>query len=151
MAWDEWDQLKADAVASGSARMQLNHAPSEGGTQAGAASWDLKSNKRAWVKAGEGVIGLKTGVGEALTKLADGQAGLGDTGGSRSAAAQKELYESWKRYVSDVSGRCGALGGLLQKAGHDLSKSDREVKAEVEKLEVKYKDTEAVGGQAKGR
>ncbi|MGA4998434.1 hypothetical protein ACPCB7_10420 [Streptomyces arboris] len=149
MAWDEWEQLKADAVANGSAQMQLNQAPSEGGTQASAASGDLKSDKRAWVKAGEGVTRLKTGVGKALTKMADGQAGLGDTSGSRSAAAQKELYESWKKYVSDVSGRCGALGGLMQKAGHDLAKSDEEVKEELEKLKVTYKDTEAVGGQAK--
>ncbi|MFD3885848.1 hypothetical protein ACFWSH_11395 [Streptomyces microflavus] len=151
MAWDEWEQCKTDAAANGSAQMQLNQSPSEGGNPAGPASEDLKSDKKAWVAAGEGVTSLKVGVGKALTKLADGQAGLGDTGGSRSAAAQKELYGSWKKYVSDVSGRCDALGGLLQKAGHDLSKSDQEVKAEIEKLDVRYKDTEAVGGRTKGR
>ncbi|MEW2067681.1 hypothetical protein [Streptomyces sp. NPDC007346] len=150
MAWDEWERIKADAAANGPAHMQLNQAPSQGGTQAGPASEDLKSDKKSWVQAGEGVTGLKTGVGKALTKLADGQAGLGDTGGSRSAAAQKELYDSWKKYVSDVNGRCDALGRLLQKAGHDLSKPDQEVEAELERLEVKYKDTEAVGGQTKG-
>ncbi|MBT2380385.1 hypothetical protein J7E90_24435 [Streptomyces sp. ISL-111] len=149
MAWDEWEQLKSDAAANGSAQMQLNQTPSEGGTQTGAASGDLKSDKKAWVKAGEGVTGLKAGVGKALTKLADGQAGLGGTSGSRSAAAQKELYDSWKKYVSDVSGRCGALGGLMQKAGHDLARSDEEVKEDLEKLKMTYKDTEAVGGQAK--
>lgn len=101
------------------------------------------------MKAGEGVTGLKGGVGKALTKLADGQAGLGDTTGSVSAAAQKELYASWKKYVSDVSGRCEELGGLLQKAGHDLSKTDRQAEAELEKLKVKYGDTDPVGGQAK--
>ncbi|POG46926.1 hypothetical protein BV881_12935 [Streptomyces sp. ZL-24] len=151
MAWDEWEQLKADAAAGGSAQMQLNQAPSEDGTWADSASGDMKSDKKAWVKAGESVTGLKTGVGKALVKLADGQAGLGDTGGCRSAVAQKELYDSWKKYVGDVSDRCAALGGLLQQAGHDLSKSDQEVKADLEKLEVKYKDTEAVGGQARGR
>ncbi|MFB8121734.1 hypothetical protein ACFVG1_03125 [Streptomyces bacillaris] len=151
MAWDEWEQLKADAAAGGSAQMQLNQAPSEDGTWADSASGDMKSDKKAWVKAGESVTGLKTGVGKALVKLADGQAGLGDTGGCRSAVAQKELYDSWKKYVGDVSDRCAALGGLLQKAGHDLSKSEQEVKADIEKLEVKYKDTEAVGGQARGR
>lgn len=51
--------------------------------------------------------------------------------------------------MSDVSGRCEALGGLLRGAGHDLSKSDEEAKTELEKLKVKYEDTEAVGGQAK--
>ncbi|TYR64374.1 hypothetical protein FY004_11855 [Streptomyces parvus] len=101
------------------------------------------------MRVGEGVTGLKEGVGKSLTKLADGQAGLGDTTGSVSAAAQKELYDSWKKYVSDVRGRCGTLGGLLQKVGHDLSKTDEEAAAELEKLKVKYKDTEPVGGQSK--
>ncbi|MEW1610498.1 MULTISPECIES: hypothetical protein [unclassified Streptomyces] len=149
MAWGEWEQLKADAAADGAERMQLNQAPSEGGAPAGSASGDLKSDKKAWVTAGEGVTGLKTGVGTALTKLADGQAGLGETSGCRSAAAQKELYDSWKKYVGDVSGRCDALGGLLRKAGHDLSKSDQQVMAELAALKVSYRDTEAVGGQAK--
>ncbi|MFJ9685103.1 hypothetical protein ACIRRX_05390 [Streptomyces bacillaris] len=151
MSWDEWEQLKADAAAGGSAQMQLNQAPSENGSWADSASGDMKSDKRAWVKAGDSVTGLKTGVGKALVKLADGQAGLGDTSGCRSAVAQKELYDSWKKYVGDASDRCAALGGLLQKAGHDLSKSDQEVKADIEKLEVTYKDTEAVGGQTGGR
>ncbi|MFH9391541.1 hypothetical protein [Streptomyces sp. NPDC017556] len=149
MAWDEWEQIKADVAVNGSAHMQLNQAPAEGGTTGGATSGDLKSNRKTWVKAGEGVTGLKDGVGKALTKLADGQTGLGDTTGSQSAAAQKELYASWKKYVSDVSGRCEALGGLLRGAGHDLSKSDEEAQAELEKLKVKYGDTEPVGGQAK--
>ncbi len=51
--------------------------------------------------------------------------------------------------MSDVRGRCGTLGGLLQKVGHDLSKTDEEAAAELEKLKVKYKDTEPVGGQSK--
>ncbi|AWL88246.1 hypothetical protein DIJ69_22025 [Streptomyces globisporus] len=101
------------------------------------------------MRVGEGVTDLKGGVGKALTKLADGQTGLGDTTGSVSAAAQKELYDSWKKYVSDVRGRCEALGGLLQKAGHDLSKTDEEALADLEKLQVKYEDTKPVGGQSK--
>ncbi|MYW98507.1 hypothetical protein GTY72_02375 [Streptomyces sp. SID8378] len=101
------------------------------------------------MRVGEGVTGLKDGVGKALTKLADGQTGLGDTSGSVSAAAQKELYDSWKKYVSDVRGRCGTLGGLLQKVGHDLSKTDQEALADLKKLQVKYEDTKPVGGESK--
>ncbi|MBM7436905.1 hypothetical protein [Streptomyces sp. HB132] len=131
--------------------MQLNQYPADqgGGAPAGAASEDLKSDKKAWVKAGEGVTGLKDGIGTALTKLDAGQAGLGDTAGCLSAAAQKDLYESWKKYVGDVKSRCGELGGLLERAGHDLSTSDQSVTDELDKLKVKYEDTEAVGGRAK--
>ncbi|MEU1486745.1 hypothetical protein [Streptomyces sp. NPDC005752] len=150
MAWDEWEQLKGDAAARGSAQMQLNQYPADqgGGAPAGA-SEDLKSDKKAWVKAGEGVTGLKDGISTALTKLSDGQAGLGETSGCLSAAAQKELYDSWKKYVGDVSSRCGELGGLLERSGHDLSTSDEAVMGELDRLKVKYEDTEAVGGRAK--
>ncbi|MFJ5047771.1 hypothetical protein [Streptomyces sp. NPDC088719] len=89
MAWDEWEQIKADVAVNGSAQMQLNQAPAEGGPTGGSTSGDLKSNRKTWVKAGEGVTGLKEGVGKALAKLADGQTGLGDSTGSQSAATAR--------------------------------------------------------------
>ncbi|WP_430382936.1 hypothetical protein [Streptomyces sp. P10-4] len=147
MSWDEWEQLKADAAARGSTSMQLNRAAPDGGGGGG----DLKSDKKAWVKAGEDTKGLQDDIGKALGKLDDGQSGLGDISGVQSAAAQKELYDSWKKYVGDVKGRCGELGGVMERSGHDLAKSDGDVKAELDKIKSKYQDTEAVGGQAKGR
>ncbi|GGZ04339.1 hypothetical protein GCM10010300_55210 [Streptomyces olivaceoviridis] len=150
MAWDEWEQLKAQAATRGSARMRLNHVPMDpggGGTVAG----DLKSDKKVWAKAGEDTKGMRDDIGKALGKLDGGQSGLGDTSGVQSAAAQQELYESWKKYVGDVKGRCGELGGLMERSGHDLALSDAEVKTELDKIRGKYHDTEAVGGDAKGR
>ncbi|MBN0044274.1 hypothetical protein JS756_09150 [Streptomyces actuosus] len=145
MAWDEWEQLKAEAAGRGSTRMRLNSIPSDpGGDSRGGSSDRLKSDKKAWVKAGEDVTGLKDGVGKALTKLDDGQSGLGDTAGCRSAAAQKELYDSWKKYVGDVGGRCGELGGLLERSGHDLNMLDSDVEAELDKIKAKYQDTDPV-------
>ncbi|AWK10619.1 hypothetical protein DDQ41_18880 [Streptomyces spongiicola] len=153
MAWDEWEQIKTEAAARGSARTDLEQLPSDepGGTPAGAVSGELRSDKRAWVTAGEGVTGLKSGIGKALTTLEEGQAGLGDPAGCRSAAAQKELYESWKKYAGEVRRRCEALGGLLERAGHDLSKSDAAVKEELDGLTARYRDTAPVGGQTKGK
>ncbi|QKW27243.1 hypothetical protein HUT11_14760 [Streptomyces seoulensis] len=146
MSWNEWEQLKADATARGSARMQLNHIP-DGSGGAG----KLRSDKKIWTMAGEDTKGLQGDIGKALGKLDDGQSGLGETPGCESAAAQKELYHSWKKYVADVKSRCGELGGLLERSGHDLSKSDAQVKAELDKIAAKYKDTDAVGGQTKDR
>jgi hypothetical protein len=40
VAWDEWEQLKSDAVERGAARMQLNQAPAAGGS-GGASNGDL--------------------------------------------------------------------------------------------------------------
>jgi hypothetical protein len=127
--------------------MQLNQASDP----VGVGYERLKSDKKAWATAGEGVSGLKDGIGKALGKLDDGQSGLGDTAGCESAAAQAELFTSWKKYVTDVSGRCGELGGLLERTGLDLAMSDTDVKSELERISAKYKDTDAVGGQAKGR
>ncbi|MEK8144353.1 hypothetical protein NKH18_28540 [Streptomyces sp. M10(2022)] len=80
MAWDEWEGIKADVAARVSTQpqtqLQLNQHPADqgGGAPAGA-SENLKSDKKVWVKAGEGVRGLKDGIAKALTKLDDGQAG----------------------------------------------------------------------------
>ncbi|MEU7428776.1 hypothetical protein [Streptomyces sp. NPDC040750] len=149
MAWDEWEQLKVDAAARGSTHMQLNHIPMDPG--ASGVSGKLKSQKKTWTTAGEDTKALQDDIGKALGKLDDGQSGLGDTSGCECAAAQKELYDSWKKYAADVKGRCGELGGLMERSGHDLSKSDGEVRAELDRVAAKYKDTDAVGGQAKSR
>ncbi|MFH7337893.1 hypothetical protein [Streptomyces sp. KHY 26] len=153
MSWDEWEQLKADAATrSGSARMRLNHVPDAGsGGSSGGGPDPLKSDRKVWSTAGGDVTGLRTDVSTALGKLDHGQSGLGDGAGCESAAAQKELFESWKKYVGDVSGRCGKLGGLLERAGRDLSMTDGDVRDGLNKIKTEYQDTEAVGGQAKGK
>ncbi|MEU2504137.1 hypothetical protein ABZ621_05415 [Streptomyces sp. NPDC007863] len=150
MAWDEWEQLKAGAAERGSEQMRLNQAAAVDGGASGGSAGDLRSDKKAWARAGQGVKGLKEGVGKGLTALSDGQAGLGDGANVQSAAAQKELFESWKKYLGDVNARCEALGGLLEGAGHDLAKSDEAVLADLNRLKAGYEDTEALGGQAKG-
>ncbi|MGW7356402.1 hypothetical protein ACWGI0_06970 [Streptomyces sp. NPDC054802] len=130
--------------------MQLNHVPVEPGPSVSAVTGGLASNKKAWLTAGDGVGSLRKSIGDALTKLETGQAGLGDAeSGCQSAAAQRDVYESWKRYGKDVSERCGSLQKILEQVGHDLLMSDEAVKAEVDKLKLKYADTDAVGGQAK--
>ncbi|GAA2655954.1 hypothetical protein [Streptomyces vastus] len=163
MAWDEWEQLKTAAAERQSAQMQLNQMPadqgasSSGGSDSGDPQWGggdggssrLKSSKAAWAKAGHDVGLLRESITKALTRLADGQTGLGDTAGCQAAVAQQELYESWKRYVGDVSGRCGDLGGLLEQSGHDLAKPDSALKEDLDRIRTRYQDTEAVGGQAK--
>ncbi|MGW3353802.1 hypothetical protein ACWDFL_00090 [Streptomyces bungoensis] len=153
MAWDEWEQLKADAAVRGSTHMRLNHIPADPGGSSGGSvpSAQLKSEKKVWVKVGADVRGLKGDIGKALTKLEDGQTGLGDTAGFQSAAAQKEVFDSWKKYVRRVSGRCAELGGLMERSGHDLSMQDSEVKAELDKIRAQYQDTGPVGGHSKGK
>ncbi|MFJ8694143.1 hypothetical protein [Streptomyces roseolilacinus] len=153
MSWDEWEQLKTAAVEHRSTQMQLNQLSNSDpfGGGGGGPSGELRTQRKAWTRAGEGVNGLKADIGKGLKKLEDGQSGVEDTSGCQSAAAQKELYGSWKTYVSKLSDRCGTLGGLLERAGHDLAMTDKAIEEEFAKVKAQYSDTEAVGGQAKGR
>lgn len=147
MVWAEWEQLKADAAERGSTPMRFNkqRTDSDGGTPSG--SEDLKSSKRAWVKAGEGTTHLVEAADTALRKLEEGQSEVNAPAGSQGAAAQRELYESWSRYVKGVQARCNSLGNLLQSSGHDLSKTDESLKSELDAFRSSYKDTEALSGR----
>ncbi|MFE9630561.1 hypothetical protein [Streptomyces sp. NPDC006463] len=151
MAWDEWEKIKADVTDQQSVAMRLNHVPVEPSSGPSAVTGGLKSSQKAWSTAGQGVGSLRQSIGTALTKLEDGQAGLGATTGCLSAAAQKEVYDSWKKYAESVSERCGSLQSVLEQVGRDVLTTDEAVNAEMHKLNVKYADTDAVGGQAKGR
>jgi hypothetical protein len=151
MGWDEWEQIKANVAARQSTGMQLNQLPPDQGASVSAVTGGLKSSQKAWLTAGQGVGSLRKSVSTALTKLEEGQKGLGAETGCLSAAAQGEVYDSWKRYAVDVSKRCGSLQKILEQVGHDQLKTDEAVKAEVDKLKVEYADTGAIGGQAKGR
>ncbi|ARX83819.1 hypothetical protein SMD44_03248 [Streptomyces alboflavus] len=151
MVWHEWEQLKAEAAERHSPAMQIDSTP-KGDDGGGGGPWGgLRSSKAAWTKAGDGVGGLKEGIGRALAKLEDGQAGLGGLDGCQSAAAQREVHRSWERYVKGVSKRCGSLGDLLAKMGSDQQKTDDAVRVEIEKLKDLYADTPDLGGQSKGR
>ncbi|GGR66596.1 hypothetical protein GCM10010252_00270 [Streptomyces aureoverticillatus] len=147
MAWEEWERLKTEAAAQHSEQTQLNQVP----TGPGDSSGDLVSDKAAWSKGGHDVGSLREGIGKALGKLAEGQSGLGADTGCRTAAAQKEVHDSWERYVKKVSRRCGKLADLLEKAGNDQLKTDEAIMAEIGNLKVAYGDTPAIGGQGKGR
>lgn len=156
MAWEEWEQLKAETAGRNSEQMQLNQLPAPpggSGSDSGGSggSGGLRSDKAAWTKAGQGVGSLRENITTALVKLEDGQTGLGMDSGCLTAAAQRDVYDSWKRYVKDVSGRCGALAGVLEKTGNDQLKTDQAIQAEIDKLKSGYEDTPAVGGQSEGR
>ncbi|MGW2423333.1 hypothetical protein ACWC0C_29485 [Streptomyces sp. NPDC001709] len=154
MAWEEWEQLKAAAAERDSARMQLNQLPGDqnGTSSSGSgASGRLRSDKKAWSAAAEGVGDLRDNIGKALKKLADGQTGLGKGSGCLTAAAQKSVHDSWERRVKDISELCDGLAGVLEKVGHDQLRTDEAIEAEIAGLKVYSEDRSAAGGTGKGR
>ncbi|GGX66510.1 hypothetical protein [Streptomyces anandii] len=147
MAWDEWEQLKNAAAERHATGMQLNHVPIDPVGDSGT----LLSNRAAWSKAGRDVGALREDIIKALGDLSGGQKGLGEGAGCLTAGAQKDVHDSWERYVKAVSGRCGRFSGLLSKVGSDQVKTDEAVEVEIGNLNVEYADTPAVGGRDEGR
>ena len=155
MAGEEWEQLKASAIDRRSAQMQLNSLPMDPGgsgtSGTGAPSGKLRSDKKAWSAASEGVGELRDTAGKALTKLEDSQTGLGKGSGCLTAAAQKGVYDSWERRVKDISDLCDGLAGVLEKAGNDQLRTDQSIKAEIAKLRVHSEGGSVADGSGKGR
>nr|BFD84877.1 hypothetical protein StreXyl84_42780 [Streptomyces sp. Xyl84] len=153
MAWDEWEQLKADAAArGGSEKVHIDQVADPGGGNVTSSVTDgLKSTKAAWNKAGEGVGGLRDEIGKALAKLSDGQRGLGDDAGCLTAGAQQMVCSSWARYLKSVSERCGGVKEVLDQVGHDLLLTDEGVRAAFGNVDLKYADTPALGGHGSGQ
>lgn len=147
---EEWAQLKAEASVGSEMRLA-----SAGGNSDGGGSGWLKADKAAWTKAANSVVLLKDGIKKAKTALEEGQNGDGPASESgcmvMSAGAQREVYQSWKNYLTDVSGRCGKLSGLLEKAGNDENRNDDAIKGAFAQLKDEYEDTAATGGQNRGR
>ncbi len=154
MAWDEWEQLKAAAGERQSAHTELNQLLAPGGATAdssgpavnGKSPAELKSNKAVWTKAGHDTSLLRGDVTKTLGQLGDGQHGLGSTTGCLTAGAQHEVYDSWHRYMTSVSERCGRMGDLLQQVGRDHLKTDDAVRAVIDRMKTDYGDTPEVGG-----
>ncbi|MEV3853716.1 hypothetical protein AB0J38_05235 [Streptomyces sp. NPDC050095] len=154
MAWDEWEQLKTQAAERHSTGMQIDHLAEPdggGGSATSGVTQGLKSTKAAWNKAGEGVGELREGIGKALTRLQDGQKGLDADAGCLTVGAQKDVYDSWVRYVKSVNERCGSVKEVLEQVGHDLLITDESVRSAFGAIDTKYADTPAVGGQGAGR
>src|ERR1044072_3296896 len=97
----EAECAQAKREASGDTGMNLASASSKPSWGQGG-SGKLKSDKNTWTTAGRDVGKLRGNIRTALTKLEEEQKGLGagseTGGGTKSGAAQRELYHSWKRY-----------------------------------------------------
>ncbi len=139
MAWSEWEQIKAEVAERHSVQMRLNQA---GGEPSGGVG-GVQSSKAAWTRAGEGVGELGGDVQEVLSSLKQEQSGGAVNADVLSAAAQKDVYQSWSEYLTRVRDRCGTLRGLLEKTGSDQFKNDDAIRDAFDGLAKKYKDSDS--------
>ncbi|MGW6980453.1 hypothetical protein ACWGE1_13545 [Streptomyces sp. NPDC054932] len=140
---EEWARHRGGAADAPGMRLASAAAADGGGGGGG----DVQSSKAVWKAAGTAVGGLGGDVKKALTGLETGQTGLATGGGVETAAAQSEVYQTWKTYLEGLNGRCTALQGKLERAGIDLFLTDENIKGLFTELGKQYQDTPATGGQ----
>lgn len=97
----------------------------------GGDSGGLRSDKKVWSGAAEGVRSLQGAVKTATVELAEKQQGfsafsLGVTG-FETGSAQRGVYETWQRYLDLVGRESGEVAGKLEQAGSDHYKNDEAV------------------------
>lgn len=139
MAWDEWEQLKAEAAERHAVQVRLNQV----GEDPDGGLGGVRSSKASWTRAGESVSKLAGDVGKALSALKHEQTGAAVDVDVLSGVAQKDVYQSWSEYLTRVRGRCSALQGLMENTGNNHFNNDDEIRAAFDGLGKKYADTDA--------
>ncbi|MFJ5034490.1 hypothetical protein ACIQB5_42050 [Streptomyces sp. NPDC088560] len=108
MAWDEWEQLKADALARRQNGMQLDSAAGVGGSGAVGAP-DLKTNKAgndAAVKALQDEIPRDTDKAGSHADESTATA-VREFSGWQTGSGLKDAHAEWELQVKNLKGRLG--------------------------------------------
>ncbi|MER6027922.1 hypothetical protein [Streptomyces sp. NPDC001851] len=125
MAWDEWEQLKADALARRQNWMQLDSAAEAGGGGAAGAS-DLKTNKAGndtAVKALQGELPQGT---DKAGSYADGSTATAvrEFSGWQTGAGLKDAHDEWELQVKNLKARLGQDKAALEDSHEHLQYVD---------------------------
>ncbi|MFF9348374.1 hypothetical protein [Streptomyces sp. NPDC014734] len=137
MAWDEWEQIKADAATRQSTPMRLNQlAPAAGG--GGVSAPDLASSPAA-KKAAAKAIGedLEPGVeregGHAAeqTKSTVKEFGPKDGYGWDTSGALKRAHKTWEGQIKMLLGRLASEKELLSETGTSFRNNDLGIAAQL--------------------
>ncbi|MEU9618538.1 amino acid ABC transporter permease [Streptomyces sp. NPDC088251] len=129
MAWDEWEQLKAQAVERHTTHMQINSLRGEGGdaepSGGGGGTGTLKHKGGPWTQAAGTADDLQTGTITAKTDLRRAHDGtVGGLAGLSSLGALKSVLTSWDERLGRVREECSSLEPKLRQVAVDLAEVD---------------------------
>ncbi|MFF1452642.1 amino acid ABC transporter permease [Streptomyces sp. NPDC058274] len=132
MAWEEWEQLKAQAAERHTTQMQLNSLQGEGGyakpSGGGGGTGTLKHKGGPWTKAAGTADDLQTSTITARGDLRSAHGGIGGgLAGLSSLGALKTVQKSWIDRLGRVRGECRDLEPKLRQVAVDLGEVDAEV------------------------
>ncbi|MGW4723679.1 hypothetical protein [Streptomyces sp. NPDC004291] len=133
MAWDEWEQIKAEAAAQPPVSTRLNQSAPAAGGSAGPDLASSPAKKKAAVK----TIGddLEPGVEQSGKHVAESTAntvkefGARDGNGWDVSGALKKAHETWEKQVKMLLGRLASEKQLLSKTSIDLQNNDIDIAA----------------------
>ncbi|WP_406383187.1 amino acid ABC transporter permease [Streptomyces sp. NBC_01618] len=132
MAWDEWEQLKAQAVERHTTDMQINSASVDGGYAkplgSGGGTGTLKHKGGPWTQAAGTADDLQTSTITAKADLRRAHDGtVGGLAGLSSLGALKSVLTSWDERLGRVREECSSLEPKLRQVAVDLAAVDAEV------------------------
>lgn len=143
MAWDEWEQLKAQAVERHTTHIQTNTLQGDGGYARTSSGGDgggagtLKHKGGPWTQAAGTADDLQTSTITAKGDLRNAHVGAGGgLAGLSSLGALKAVLTSWNDRLGGVREECGALEPKLRQVAVELGEVDVRVGDEAKSVTV---------------
>ncbi|MFF9568373.1 amino acid ABC transporter permease [Streptomyces sp. NPDC014685] len=131
MAWDEWEQLKAEAAGRHPTRLRIDGLPGENGPAAppgGGGPGTLRHKGGPWTRAAGTAGDLQTDTITARTALRRAHEGTADgLTGLAGLEALKSVLTSWDERLGRVRDECGSLEPKLRQVAVILGEVDTEV------------------------
>ncbi|MGW2105674.1 amino acid ABC transporter permease [Streptomyces sp. NPDC001948] len=131
MAWDEWEQLKAQVAERHATHTQINGLQAEGGyaksagAGGGGGTGTLKHKGGPWTKAAGTADGLQTSTTTAKVDLRRAHDGtVGGLAGLSSLGALKSVLTSWDERLGRVRAECGSLEPKLRQVAVEFAEVD---------------------------
>ncbi|MFG3238869.1 amino acid ABC transporter permease [Streptomyces sp. NPDC094461] len=139
MAWDEWEQLKADAVQRHTSHVEINGLQGEGGsaTSTGTGVGRLKHKGGPWTEAAGTADDLQTVTSTCRVDLRSAHEGMGGgLEGLASLGSLKTVLNSWEERLKAVREECSSLEPKLRQVAVDFREVDAGVGDKAKAVEV---------------
>ncbi|MFE2696381.1 hypothetical protein [Streptomyces mirabilis] len=135
MAWDEWEQLKADALARRQGQMRLDSAAAAGG--GGGGEPDLKTNKTGQKSAVAALDDIQRGTDKAGSHADESSAvAVREFAGWDTGAGLKDAHAEWELQVKNLKGRLARDQEALKGSHGHFQYVDYGVRSQVAQIDA---------------
>lgn len=139
MAWDEWEQLKAQAAQNGSARMQLNQYPADGGGGGGGGEYDLVVNRDDLGAIGNDaydLLGRLAKEGDIARPSTFDAATALTNGNFVSGSAVLKVHDFWQTHLKTLLDACAQISNHLDYSKAQHAKDEAKIEGDLMRISV---------------